>query len=128
MRQKKQKQSKYGKRIKKHLSYQSNMRKELYSKIPSEILDKMLNALFSEIIDIYDNIFILDLPYITFSIEGTNRLKGNINRIYLNRQSSAKYIPFTVLKRCISTRKNTYKQDNKKININPPGGTEKTYK
>ena len=128
MRQKKQKQSKYGKRIKKHLSYQSNMRKQLYSKIPSDILDKMLNALFSEIIDIYDNIFILDLPYITLSIEGTNRLKGNINRIYLNRQSSAKYIPFTVLKRCISTRKNTYKEHHKKININPPKGIEKTYK
>ena len=128
MRQKKQKQSKYGRRIKKHLSYQSNMRKQLYSKIPSEILDKMLNALFSEIIDIYDNIFILDLPYLTLSIEGTNRLKGNINRIYLNRQSSAKYIPFTVLKRCISTRKNTYKEDNKKINTIPPKGIEKTYK
>ena len=114
MRQRRQLQTKYGKRIKKHLAYQSKMRKQLYSHIPVNILDKMLNALFSEITDIYDNIFILDLPYLTLSIEGTNRLKGNINRIYLNRQSSAGYIPFTVLKRCISTRKNTYKENNKK--------------
>ena len=106
MRQRLQSTSRYGRRIKKHLSYQSNMRKQLYDKIPSDTLNKLLECFFLEIEDVYDHIFILDLPYITLSIESTNRIKGNINTKHLKLQKNYNYIPFTKLKRCISTRKN----------------------
>lgn len=109
MRQRKQTTSRYGKRIKKHLSYQSNMRKQLYSKIPSETLNRLLECFFLEIEDIYDHIFILDLPYITLSIESTNTIKGNINSKHIKLQKDYNYIPFTKLKRCISTRKDLIK-------------------
>ena len=104
-RQRKQTTNRYGRRIKKHLSYQSHMREQLYNRIPSNVLNNMLEALFYQFSDIYDNTFILDLPYITLSIESTKRLKGNINSKYISKQKTYKYIPFTKLKRCISTRK-----------------------
>ncbi len=97
----------YGKKIKQHLSQQSEFRRQLYQHIPARIFDIIVRLFFAHIIKKYDSIKLIDLPHITLTISPSINYKYNVNKKLFQYTKHKQYIPFSMLSKNKATNKKT---------------------